>query len=180
MRIRTVLPAIVLTAGVVVGATACEAGVEKKDKAAPATTAQSTGTPAPTSASERPSASTTPSTPTTPVAPKTGKADPSTPAAPITPKGNDTIVISGSGAKPTTDCTGRDVRIEGTTIALTLTGFCKSLTVTGGDGDSIEVAWFDRITVSGTNHLVMYGVKPDGSVPQISDNGLSNRITSRG
>lgn len=177
MRIRTVLPAIVLTAGVVVGATACEAGVEKKDKAAPATTAPGTGSPAPTSASERPSTSTTP---TAPAAPQTGKPDHSTPAAPVTPKGNDTIVFTGSGEKPTTDCTGRDVRIEGSTIALTLTGFCKSLTVTGGDGDSIEVAWFDKITVSGTNHLVMYGRKPDGSVPQIDDNGLSNRITSRG
>ncbi|WP_101897216.1 DUF3060 domain-containing protein [Embleya scabrispora] len=179
MRIRTVLPAIVLTAGVVVGATACEAGVEKKDKTAPATTAQGTGTPAPSSASERPSTSTTASTPVAPKPGKTGKADTSTPAAPITPKGNDTIVISGSGEKPTTDCTGRDVRIEGTTIALTLTGFCKSLTVVGGEGDSIEVAWFDKITVSGTNHLVMYGVKSDGTVPQINDNGLSNRITSR-
>ncbi|MGC0419023.1 DUF3060 domain-containing protein [Embleya sp. AB8] len=184
MHIRTVLPALLLTGGFVLGATACEAGIEKKnDTAAPAssptangsgtTTGSGTGAPAPASASDQPSTST----------PQTGKATPSAPAsvsappAPSTPSGPGPLVISGTGTQPTTDCTGRDVRIEGDSISITLTGFCRQLTVTGAS-HSIEVSWFDKITVNGSKHLVLYGVKSDGSKPEILDNGTSDHITS--
>ncbi|MYS83510.1 DUF3060 domain-containing protein [Embleya scabrispora] len=180
MRIRTVLPAILITATIAVGTTACEAGVEKKSNssapstsATPAVSGGSTGTPAPATASGQPSTSTT-------SAPKTGKATSpqSVPAAPSTHGGAGPVVVSGTGAQPTTDCTGRDVRIEGTEITVTLTGFCHDLTVTGSD-HTIEVAWADKITVAGSNHLLFYGVKADGSKPDIVDNGTSNKIMTR-
>ncbi|WP_406293693.1 DUF3060 domain-containing protein [Embleya sp. NBC_00888] len=184
MRIRTVLPAILLTAAVAAGTTACEVGAEKKsDSAAPAAGSAPTapgaatsggGASAPGSASGQPSTGATgaPST----GAPKTGR----TTSAPSTPGrgGSAPVVISGTGNQPTTDCTGKDVRIEGTEITVTLTGFCHDVTVAGGD-HTIEVAWADKITVTGSNSLLFYGVKSDGGKPDIIDNGTSNKIMTR-
>lgn len=182
MRIRTVLPAILLTAAVAAGTTACEVGAEKKNDSAvpvtgsapPASGAATSGGGASAPASGQPSTGATgaPSTD----APKTGRAT----SAPSTPgRGNSApVVISGTGNQPTTDCTGKDVRIEGTEITVTLTGFCHDLTVAGGD-HTIEVAWADKITVTGSNSLLFYGVKSDGSKPDIVDNGTSNKIMTR-
>ncbi|MEU0936888.1 DUF3060 domain-containing protein [Embleya sp. NPDC005971] len=176
MRIRTVLPAILITATVAIGTTACEAGVEKKSSssapsAAPAAPGSGTDASVPAAASGPPSTSAT-------GAPKTGKATTpqTTPAAPNTHR--DALVISGTGAQPTADCTGKDVRIEGNEINVTLTGFCREMTISGAD-HTVEVAWADKITVTGSNHLLMYGVKADGSKPDIIDNGTSNKIFTR-
>ncbi|MDI2125947.1 DUF3060 domain-containing protein [Yinghuangia seranimata] len=211
MRIRTVLPSAVLVGAVVFGATACEAGVEKKDNGAASQSGSNTGAAAGASAGNSAGsvagsaagasagagsgASTgasagagTPATPTgagksttatgdTTAGGGSGTGKPKS-GTTVKPTGTGTISITADGDQPTTDCTGRDVSIVASTVSMSFVGTCKSLTVIGNDS-SIETGWFDTITVTGSDNLVLYGVKGDGTAPTVKDTGTSNQLHSK-
>ncbi|WP_436790437.1 DUF3060 domain-containing protein [Yinghuangia sp. YIM S10712] len=186
-KYRTVLPPAVVACALVLGATACDVGMEKdseKSGATPSATA-APGTKTPTSAGT--SSGATPTGPTasrdpnqvSASAPATGTTrPPSSAPATTTATGRDDLVVSADSTPPSTDCTGRDVRVTGEGITITLTGTCRNLTIEG-DGNSVETGWFDTVTVTGSDNLLLYGVKPDGTKPAITDNGAGNRILKR-
>lgn len=186
MRFRTFLPTATLVAAVAFGATACDAGIEDKDKASgtkpapttgqPTTSGASSGTPQGTPSTAAP---TTTGAPTSaPAAPPTTPKQPTATTPPVKPGGTGPIVISASVAETNIDCTGRDVRLEASDLTLAFTGTCGTL-IASGDDNSLETGWFDRINVTGSNNLVLYGLKPDGTAPTIENTGTSNRILKK-
>lgn len=183
--IRTALLPAVAACALALGATACDVGMEKdSDKAGgtpPASAAPGTTPPGTTSGG------TTGGTPTgsgtaaqaSPSASATGTPRPPS-SAPVTNGAvpQDDLVVSSDSGQPSTDCTGRNARVTGEGVTVTFTGMCRALTIEG-DGNSVETAWFDTVTVTGSDNLLLYGVKPDGTKPAITDNGAGNRILKR-
>lgn len=186
MRFRTFLPAATLIATTALGATACDAGIEDKNDASgtkpPATSGQPTAT-GPGTPQGTPTATPATGGPQTPPQPSGTPGRPTSVAAtggttsPANP-GGQPIVVSASGDETPVDCTGRDVRVEGSDLTMTFTGTCGTLIVSGDD-NSLETGWFDRINVTGSNNLVLYGLKPDKTAPAINNTGTSNRILKK-
>ncbi|MGW1784836.1 DUF3060 domain-containing protein [Streptomyces sp. NPDC002143] len=91
---------------------------------------------------------------------------PGPPAGASPAAGDASIRISGDYSRRTSDCTGRDVSIEGQANTIVLTGTCETITV-GGRFNTVDVEAADTIKITGNsstvNAEILGAVRLDGA-----------------
>ncbi|RKH58048.1 DUF3060 domain-containing protein [Corallococcus llansteffanensis] len=87
------------------------------------------------------------------------------------------IDVTGSGETATHECTpGSTVEITGASNNVTLTGECKSVTVSGSN-NTVKVEATRAISVTGMANTVTWKRGHGKSKPKISRTGMNNKIT---
>jgi hypothetical protein len=88
-----------------------------------------------------------------------------------------TIEISGSGAQETHRCSPKsEVEISGNDNEITLTGECKSVSVSGAN-NKVKVDAVAAINVTGANNTVAWKRVVGGKKPKVTRNGANNKVT---
>ncbi|MBZ4418463.1 DUF3060 domain-containing protein [Myxococcus sp. RHSTA-1-4] len=88
-----------------------------------------------------------------------------------------TIEVTGSGETSTHRCTpSTEVQVTGASNTVTLTGECKSITVSGS-GNNVKAEAVRAITVEGTANTVTYKRGHGKSKPKVTRTGVNNKVT---
>jgi hypothetical protein len=87
------------------------------------------------------------------------------------------LEISGTGANETHRCTPKtEVDVSGSGNEVTLTGECKSVTVSGAD-NKVKVEAVAAIEVTGSGNEVTWKRAVGAKKPKVSRTGVNNKVT---
>lgn len=102
---------------------------------------------------------------------------PMTAAAQDDSEGQGNIEVSGTGEMATHACTpGTRVEINGASNNVTLTGECKSVTVSGSS-NTVKVEATRAIIVEGTSNSVTWKRTIGKAKPKVSRTGVGNKVS---
>ncbi|MCP3141541.1 DUF3060 domain-containing protein [Pyxidicoccus xibeiensis] len=87
------------------------------------------------------------------------------------------IEVTGTGQSSTHACApGTEVEVTGSSNTVTLTGECKSLTVSGST-NNVKVEAIRTITVEGASNTVTWKRGHGKSKPKVSRTGVGNKVS---
>lgn len=104
--------------------------------------------------------------------------DPTEPAVPPN-RGKAVLVIHDSKDAQTFNADGQDVTVNGSHNKITITGTCHALTISG-DANAVTLEDVSSISITGEGNEVQWSKAANGTRPQVTDLGKSNRITHPG
>lgn len=89
---------------------------------------------------------------------------------------DDKLEVSGMGGNATHHCTPKtEVEINGSDNTVTLTGDCKSITVSGAN-NKVKAEGVATIDVSGSGNEVTWKRAVGGKKPKVSRTGVNNKV----
>jgi hypothetical protein len=108
---------------------------------------------------------------------------------PTTGQSGGDVVVSTAG---THDCSGRNVKINGSSLTVSLTGNCATVEVNGstnnvdvasaesvlvnGSANTVDAMLVARIEARGSRNTIKWGASPSGGEPTIETTGVGNQI----